>query len=292
MKRNTMVQEIVYSFSVLRLISYDSLNLTNMYILQKAIYRKRKNYFFLIEQFAITDFKMRYSKSFLGYIWSLINPLFFFFVYYVVFSVLLRFNTDRNYPIYLLTGILIWNFFSETTQSGMRSIFYKSSLLTKVKFPLMIIPVSSLVANTLIFLINIVVLFVCLFFIGVDVHYSVGYLLVVLLNLVLFSHGVTLILCSFYLKFRDLEYIWGILLQLGFWLTPIVYKLDIIPAKYVHYIMLNPMTHIIINFQEILINGHAPALKDMLQSFIIAYVTVCIGAFIFDKTQHKFSEWV
>jgi len=263
-----------------------------MYAIPKAIHEKRNNYFFLIEQFAITDFKMRYSKSFLGYIWSLINPLFFFFVYYIVFSVFLHFNTDKNYPIYLLTGILIWNFFSETTQSGMRSIFYKSSLLTKVKFPMMIIPVSSLLTNTLIFFINIVVLFVCLFFIGGNVHYSLVSLLIVLVSLVLFSHGVTLILCSFYLKFRALEYIWSIFLQLGFWLTPIIYKLDFIPSKYVQYVLLNPMTRIIINFQEIIIEGHMPGVKTALQSLIIPFVVVCIGTLIFNKTKHKFSEWV
>lgn len=251
-----------------------------------------KNYVYLIEQFAITDFKMRFSKSVLGYFWSLIHPLLFFLAYYLVFSVVLKLDSGKTYAFQLLSGILIWNFFCEATLNGMRSLDYKSSLLTKTKFPRIIIPLGSLLANQLTFLINLLVFLVFVQILGNTLHISMLFTVLIFIEVSLLAFGVSLVLSSFYLKFRDIQYIWSILLQLGFWFVPIIYKLDMIPAKYVKYVLMNPLAQVIVHFQNLVINCKSPEFGSTVFIISVSLIVFLAGLAIFLKNQIKFSEWV
>jgi len=248
--------------------------------------------YYLITQFTITDFKLRYSHSILGYLWSLLNPLLLFGVLYFVFSVFMRFGGIEHYQIYLLSGIILWSFFSETTSSGMMSLMTKSSLLNKVYFPRIIIPLSSTLTNTITLLLNMVVLSVFVAVAKVDAHPTVFFAVITLIELVVLSMGVSLLLSSFYLKFRDLSHIWGVFLQLGFWATPIIYPVDIVPAKFHILFKINPMARLIHNFRMVLVMGEMPGYRNVFFNFImVAMVFVC-GIVVFQKRQKYFAEWL
>jgi ABC-type polysaccharide/polyol phosphate export permease len=253
---------------------------------------KQNNYFYLIQQFTITDFKLRYSHSVLGYLWSLLNPLLMFGVLYFIFSVFMRFGGIEHYQVYLLSGIMLYNFFDETTSSGITSLFTKSSLLNKVNFPRIIIPLSSTLANTITATLNMVILAIFIAFSGVNVGYSAFLSLLILFELILISLGVSLFLCSFYLKFRDLEHIWGVILRLGFWATPIIYPIDIVPIKYHIIFKINPMARLIQNFRMAVIMGQVPGMRNIIYNIAMTFLIFFVGYIIFQKRQKYFAEWL
>jgi len=253
---------------------------------------KQNNYFYLIQQFTITDFKLRYSHSVLGYLWSLLNPLLMFGVLYFIFSVFMRFGGIEHYQVYLLSGIMLYGFFNETTSSGMTSLFTKSSLLNKVNFPRIIIPLSSTLTNTITILLNMVILSIFIAFSGVNVNYSAFFSVLILFELIIFSLGVSLFLSAFYLKFRDLQHIWGVLLQLGFWATPIIYPIDIVPIKYHIIFKINPMARLIQNFRMVVIMGQVPGLRNIIYNIAMTFLIFFVGFIIFQKRQKYFAEWL
>lgn len=253
---------------------------------------RENNYLFLVNQFTVTDFKLRYSHSVLGYLWSLLNPLLMFGVLYLVFSIFMRFGGAEHYQIYLLSGIILYTFFNETTSSGMISLFTKSSLLNKVNFPRIIIPLSSTLTNSITLFLNMVILSVFIAFSGVHVGYAAFFGLLTLFELVVLSFGVSLFLCSFYLKFRDLTHIWGVILQLGFWATPIIYPVDIVPAKYHILFRINPMARLIQNFRMVAITGEFPAVRNIVYNLVMVILVFSVGFFVFQKRQRHFAEWL
>ncbi len=253
---------------------------------------KQNNYLYLIQQFTITDFKLRYSHSILGYLWSLLNPLIMFGVLYFVFSVFMRFGGIEHYQVYLLSGIILYGFFSETTNSGMTSLLTKSSLLNKVNFPRIIIPLSSILTNTITILLNMIILSIFIAFSGVKVKYSAFFGLLTLFELIILSFGVSLFLSSFYLKFRDLSHIWGVLLQLGFWATPIIYPIDIVPGKYHILFRINPMARLIINFRMVVIMSQVPGIRNIIYNFIMVFLFFILGFIVFQRRQKYFAEWM
>jgi len=254
--------------------------------------KKKKSYRYLVNQFTITDFKLRYSHSVLGYLWSLLNPLLLFGVLYFVFSVFMRFKGIEHYQVYLLSGIILWNFFSETTNSGMTSLQTKASLLNKVNFPRIIIPLSSALTNTITLFLNMIILSTFIAFSHVHVRYFAIFVLLTLFELIVLSLSISLFIGSFYLKFRDLAHIWGVFIQLGFWATPIIYPMDIVPAKFHIIFKLNPMARLIQNFRMVVITGEIPGVRNIVINFFMVFVFFVVGLYVFQKRQKYFAEWL
>lgn len=251
---------------------------------------KRDNTLFLLGQLSLTDFKLRYNNSILGYFWSLLNPLMVFSVYYLVFSVFMRFEGVSHYQLYLLLGILLWNYFAESTLNGMASIQYKSSLISKINFPKWVIVVASNLTSMLTLLINIMIF--SLFFVlsGASFFFGMPFFILCLIQLILLSLGVSFLLSSFYLKFRDLMHIWEILTQMLFWLTPIIYPINMIPASIRPIFILNPMARIIEDSRGVLIYGKVPGLSDSLITMLMVLVVLAAGIYVFNKRSRKFAE--
>lgn len=249
-----------------------------------------RNTWFLIKELAVTDFKLRYNNSVLGYMWSLLNPLLTFAVLYMVFSIFIRFENIAHYQLYLLLGILQWSYFSESTNQGMASILYKSSLISKIKFPKWIIPVASNITSMITLFLNLIVFSVFFIFSGVEVSVVMLLLPIYLIQLILFSFSISLILSSFYLRFRDLMHIWQVLLQIGFWLTPIIYPISAIPENLKQLFFLNPMVRIIVDSRNILIYDTIPTLRHNLISIGLIIILLIIGLIIFKKRSSKFAE--
>jgi len=253
---------------------------------------KNNNYLYLVQQFTVTDFKLRYSHSVLGYLWSLLNPLLMFGVLYFVFSVFIRFGSIENYQVYLLSGIMLWGFFSETTSSGMTSLLIKSSLLNKVNFPRIIIPISSTLTNIITLFLNMLILSIFIILSRIRIYYYALFAILTIFELIFLSFGVSLILCSFYLKFRDLSHLWNVVLQLGFWATPIIYPINIVPSKYHILFKINPMARLISNFREVVILGQIPRTQNIIYNFVIVAIILVFGLIIFQKRQKYFPEWL
>ena len=251
----------------------------------------RKNYFYLTAMMAITDFKIKYDNSVLGYLWSLLKPLLMFGTLYVVFSVFVRWNVP-NYKLYLLLGIILWNFLAEVTLNSMLLLEGKASILKKVYFPRWIIVIASSLTSLLTLLLNIVVFFVFFVLSGAPFNANMWMLVVYLLELYLLSVGVALLLCALFPKFRDIHHIWEVFVQLGFWATPIIYPISIVPEKYHKWIFLNPMARIIQGCRQALIGpaGEFLSFKSHLIVFAVAVCFFIIGLAMFNKLSGSFAE--
>lgn len=201
----------------------------------------------LLSELVRTDFKLRYQGSMLGYTWSLLRPLFLFLILYVVFVQVFKVGKDiPHYPIYLLLGIVLWNFFLEMTMQSLGSIVGRGDLIRKIRIPRWIIVISSSLSAVINLLLNLLVVLVFMFFNKVDLLQTSLWFPAIVIEVYLFALGLSLFLAAAYVKFRDTNYIWEVLLQGGFYLTPILYPLTLITnVSYQKLILLNPMAQAI-----------------------------------------------
>jgi lipopolysaccharide transport system permease protein len=206
-----------------------------------------------------TDFKTRYHGTFGGYLWALAKPVTMFVVLFGVFSFIFA---DSDYPLYLVTGLFLWDFFAETTKTGLGSLHAKSFLLTKASFPTWVVPVIS-ASNALVTLTLFVV--VVTSYIAIFRHplgplallLFVAYLLAYLAIVTGFSLGASVL----FLRYRDLNQVWELTLQAGFFIAPVIYPLDIIPEKYHFYLYLWPPTPVIQFTRSVLVEGVVPSAR-------------------------------
>lgn len=246
-----------------------------------------KKYRFLLKQLVARDFKTKYKRSVLGMFWSFLNPLLTMLVLYTVFSTLFK-SSINNFPAYLLTGIVCWNFFSESTNMCLSSITGNSSLIMKVYVPKFMYPFSRTVSS----LVNLALSLIPLFFVLLIT--KAGFSLVILLLpfplLCLFfvSIGIGLILASSMVFFRDTQFLWGVVSTLWMYLTPIFYDPNIIPANMMTLYKINPLYHIIRVFRIILIDGASPEPKAYLLCLLASAVPLVLGVWVFYKSQEKF----
>lgn len=190
-----------------------------------------------------TDFKLRYQGSVLGYAWSLLRPLLIFLILYIVFVKFLKIGKGiPHYPVYLLLGIVIWNFFNEMTSQSLTSIVSRGGLIRKIRIPRWIIILSSSVSAAINLLLNLVVVVVFAAVNHVTPADSAVWLPLILVEVYFFALGVSLFLSALYVKYRDIIYIWEVILQAGFYITPIIYPLGRITNETLQkVIMINPM---------------------------------------------------
>lgn len=219
----------------------------------------RDNHLHLLWVLAKIDFKLRYHGSVLGYVWSLLKPLLLFAVLYVVFSIFMRWNI-QHYQLYLLLGIILWNFFAEGTMAGLSSLVAKADIIKKIYFPRILIVLASTVSALLTLLLNIVIFFVFYFLNGLGLHWWMLLFLLYLAVLYLFVVGISLLLSVLQARYRDIVQIWEVTLQAGFFMTPVIYPLQVIPEQYWWYLSLNPLTSIIQYSRLLLIHSQLPTL--------------------------------
>lgn len=260
-------------------------------IFKHAKVGRNMRYGFLIEQLAWTDFKLRYNASVLGYFWSLLNPLLQFGVLFLVFSIFMRFDVP-NYGLYLLLGIIFWQFLSEATNNAMISLLNKALLIKKMNFPREIIVFASNLTTSIGFFLNLVVFVVFLIFAGIGFSWSIIFFPLYLMILLAIISGLSFLLSALYIRFRDIQHIWTVLLQLGFWLTPIAYPATLVPDKFRVLFNLNPFYAIIDNSREILIYGKMPDTVSTIISILLAGLIFFIGYFTFKKMSGSFAEYI
>lgn len=244
----------------------------------------------LIWQLAKTDFKIRYNGSVLGYLWALLKPLLIFLILNFVFSNVFGKNIP-HYSINLLTGIILWSYFAEATSVGMSALLSKANLITKVKISKTAIIFASTINSTITFLINLVILLV--FFIGYHVVPSLlGVLLFLVFLFILYGLvlGITFLTAPLFVKYRDLNQIWEVLLTLGFYASPIIYPLSLIPAKYQGFMWINPMSYLINYSKLALIDNQFISLSRFSILLAVVLIILFSGLLVFSKMKSKVAE--
>ncbi len=201
----------------------------------------------LISELVRTDFKLRYQGSILGYAWSLLRPLLLFLILYIVFVNFLKVGKGvPHFPVYLLLGIVIWNFFNEMTTQSITSIVSRGDLIRKIGIPKWIIIFSSSVSALISLVLNLVVVTIFIIINHVNLMSTLVWLPLVLVEVYVFALGISLLLSAAYVKYRDVNYIWEVIIQAGFYITPIIYPISrITNIKLQELIMINPMAQAI-----------------------------------------------
>jgi len=231
----------------------------------------------------------KYKGTWLGIIWSFLNPLLMLVVYSLIFPYILRVNVE-NYTMYLMVALIPWTFFTVTTQIGAGSIVSNAGILKKVYFPREIIPISVVTSGTINYIISSIITIVFLIFSGVGISTTILFFPVLLIIQYIFLLGLTFIFSSVTVYIRDLEHLISIALMVLFYATPIVYTADTLPEKFKWILTINPMAYIIAGYRDILYYQKLPALSDMLIISLVAVVTLLAGFTIFKKLEKNFVE--
>lgn len=244
-------------------------------------------YRFLLKQLVLREFKTKYKRSVLGVFWSFLNPLLMMLVQYAVFMNLFRFEVE-NYAIYLLSGIILFNFFSEASSQSMGSILGNASLITKVYVPKYIFPVSKVLSSTINLTLSIFPLIIVMIFSGIQMTWAIVLLPFGLACMIIFSIGTALILSSAMVFFRDTQFLWGVIVTAWMYATPIIYPESILTPTMMFIMKFNPLYHFIRFNRIILLQGVSPEPKAYVFCVVFAMIMLILGVGVFRKTQDKF----
>lgn len=254
----------------------------------------------LLKQLIKTDFKLRYQGSVLGYLWSLLRPLAIFVILYIVFTRFLHIGKNvPHYPIYLLLGIVLWNFFVEVTTGSVGVIVAKGDLIRKINFPKYVIILSSSFSALINLILNLVVIFIFMFINKVDLRPIVLLFPVFIFELFVFSLAVAFFLSAAFVRFRDVSYIWEVVMQGAFYATPVIYPLSLVPVAAAKILMLNPVAQIIQDARYVLVTDQSLTISHIYGSQAIRLVSagtvmlsVVIAAMYFRARSRYFAEEV
>jgi ABC-2 type transport system permease protein len=254
----------------------------------------------LLSELVRTDFKLRYQGSVLGYAWSLLRPLMLFGILYVIFALVIKSGDGiPHFPVYLLLGIVLWTFFTDMTSQSLGSIVGRGDLIRKIRIPRWIIIFSSSISALINLGLNLVVVAIVMVLNQVDIMQTVVLFPLILIEIYLLALGASLFLSAAFVKFRDLGFIWEIILQLGFYLTPILYAVTLIPEKFQKFLFLNPMAQAIQDARYTLISHNSKVITSsrvfeggwhMLIPFIIVIVVLIGGLAYFKSQANSFAE--
>jgi ABC-2 type transport system permease protein len=218
----------------------------------------------LLKQLVKTDFKLRYQGSALGYLWSLLKPLFLFGILYIVFVKIVGvdYGVDND-GVYLLFGIVLWSLFSEMTGGSVTSVVGKGDLLRKINFPKYVIVLATGFSTLINLTLNMIIVAVFMVISGVDVGLTILWAPLIFLELIILSLGIGFFLSAAYVKLRDVGYIWDVLLQAGFYLTPILFPLSFAPIWGQKILMLNPVAQIIQDLRYVMVSDKTITIADV-----------------------------
>jgi len=239
--------------------------------------------------FAISDLVARYRGSVLGFLWAIIEPLLILTILYFVFTNVFR-STIENYAIYLLLGIVMWSFFTRATSMGMSSFIAKAGIITKTHLPREVLPISACITALIMSLFEFIVLFGFFAIFNFIPPITIIVLPALLGIEFVLSLGIALALCVLNVRYRDVQYIWGVVTYGGFFAVPIFYSLSIVPENVRNLLLLNPMAQIIEMSHVVVLNGLIPVFEDVTYTLITSFIILLIGIVIFRHFNFKVIE--
>jgi len=250
---------------------------------------KHPHYWNLVKELMFAEFKIQYKDSLIGYLWSLLHPLIIFAIMYLVFSVFMRFDVEF-YPLYLLLGVIMWVFFSVATTNGITTLLSKENMIKKAVFPLETLIIATCASSALTLVLNLLVFAGFYIFAGATPSFTMLLLPLYLVEIGAIVLGISLLLSALYVKFRDLKHIWTVLLQVGFWVTPIVYPASIVPAAFQPLLTFNPITRILTDLRGVMIYNTLPDMYGSIITLIMAALVLSVGFWVFTKQEKTFAE--
>ena len=251
------------------------------------------NYIELLQEFIKTDFKLRYKNSVLGILWIILKPLATFSVIYTVWSNIMI--MDGNYKMELLLGIMLMTFFNEGVLMGLGSLLAKSNVILKIKFPREVVVVSAVTISLIDFILNMIVFGIFCISTPVTVT-GLSFLLFLLavFTMYILIMALSLFLSVIFVKLKDIHNLTEVILQLLFWATPIYYKLEMLPKNLQKYVLLNPLTTIVMSARKGMVTGDTVVASDFKNLAIvtaICLVVLLIGIRFFKKRIPKLAEY-
>ena len=241
----------------------------------------------LLSELITRDIKNKYRKSILGVFWTILNPLFMMIVLSVVFSNLFKFDIEY-FPVYLLSGQLIFNFFSESTTNAMGAIIANGPLIKKIYVPKYVFVLSRVFSSSINLLASFTALIFVMLAMRVELHYTILLVPIPLFFVIGFSLGVGLLLAALTVKFRDIMHLYSVFVTALMYLTPVIYPMSILPEWLEKVVLLNPLTNILIMFRDVMMNNTLPSILSMVIAFAEVIVVMVLGLYVFYKRQDTF----
>ena len=238
----------------------------------------------LLKELVMRDLKVKYRRSILGYLWSILNPLLMMLVMTVFFSYMFRYKIE-NYPVYLICGQVIYNFYSDATRQSMNSILHGGALIKKVKLPKYIFPMARTASSFVNLLFSLVAVILVMTITRAPITPTVLLFPLPLIYLFFISMGIGMILSVLAVYFRDMIHLYGVFLLALMYASPIFYPISALPTQAVILIKFNPLYHIMQMFRDVMYYGNLPSLRDNLVCLAFTMLSMGLGLFFFKKYQ-------
>ncbi len=269
----------------------------------KNLFAKYRYSLVLLRELVITEFKLRYQGSVLGYLWSLLKPLFLFAILYFVFVYFLKVGEGiPHWPVAMLLGIILWNFFAEITNNGVVSIVNRGDVIRKLNFPKYVIVLASSVSALINLLLNFIIMAVFMIVNGVELSWSMPFILVFVIELFVFGIGLAFILSALFVRFRDVNYIWEIIMQALFYGSAVIYPIAMVAVQnpfLAKLILLNPVAQAIQDARHVFVSPVNETLFSLTNNILIGLIPIVIvglvfgvGAWYFKRRSPYFAEEV
>lgn len=262
----------------------------------KKLFRNVKLFWFyreLLWNLAHREITQRYKQSILGYAWVIINPLSQLIVMNFVFSVILRVNSlGVPFIIFLSVALLPWNLFTQSLASSTGALVGNSNLITKIYFPREILVYATIIAKVVDYFYSCIVLVIFFIIFKTTISIHILWIPVILLIQLIFTMGLALILAAFNLFYRDIQYLLNLILMIWMYLTPIMYPVEMLPAKYRFIFTLNPMAVIINAYRQVMLSGSGPNLNSLGLALVMSITVFIVGFLLFKKLEGEFADYV
>lgn len=245
----------------------------------------------LINELVSRDIKKKYRRSILGYFWSMLNPLLMMLITAMVFSNLFRFEI-KNFALYLLTGQIIFTFYSEATSFAMNSVLENASLLKKVYVPKYLFPLSRVVSSGVNLCFTIPAMLAIMVITGQEISLNIIFCIVPLFLLFVFCIGIGLFLAAFAVYFRDVFHLYGVVLTALNYATPIFYPVSIVPQEYRFIIDINPLTYYLNAFRSVVYANSIPSVELLASCCVFSCISLACGVYFFNKKQNNFILYI
>ncbi|MDD4849677.1 MAG: ABC transporter permease [Gemmiger sp.] len=250
-----------------------------------------KKYKPLVKELVSRDLKVKYRRSFLGYVWSVLNPLLMMLLQSLIFSFMFR-NDIPNFPLYLICGNTLFTFFNESTNMGLTSIIFNGTLIKKVYIPKFIFPLSRVVSSFVTMWFSFAAILLVMVFTRAPFYWTILLCWVPLLFLFLFSCGMAMALSALTVYFRDMQHLYSILTLGWMYATPLFYPLEQLPAFMQRLMKFNPMYHYVNMFRNLVMYGNIPGPNTWFACIVSAVGMMAIGLVVFRKLQRNFILYI
>lgn len=241
----------------------------------------------LLNELVKRDIKIRYRHSFLGMLWTVLNPLLMMIVMNIVFSSLFK-NSIENFPVYVMIGNVVFNCCSESTNRGLTSIIWNSSLIKKVYIPKYLFPLATVASSLINFGFSFIALLLVMLFTGAKFHATIITVWIPLTYLIIFSLGLSLALCAINVFFRDIEHLYSVFLTVWMYLSAVFYSVDILSEPISSVVFYNPLYQYITFFRSIIMDGIFPSVQTNIFCILYSITALLIGLKVFYELQDKF----